>query len=109
MNGTYPQGLPDNKFQFPSDTIMFGEKNPSSPQYYMDLLELSGQEGNDWTELNQRTHLEGSDYVFTDNSARLLPACTDPRAQPTICGPSRPPGRTNYASPNEQLRQVKTV
>src|SRR5271156_2280544 len=25
MNGIYPQGMPDNKFQFPSDTIIFGE------------------------------------------------------------------------------------
>jgi prepilin-type N-terminal cleavage/methylation domain-containing protein len=97
MNGTYPQGMPDNKFLYPSDTIIFGEKKPSSGQYYMDLLELSGSEGNDWTELNQTTHTEGSDYVFADNSARLLRAYTD-------LGPTynlwavTVSGRTNYAS-----------
>jgi len=97
MNGVWPQGLPDGKMQFPSDTIIFGEKKPSSPQYFMDLLELTGQEGNDWTELNQNTHIEGSDYIFSDNSARMLRAYTD-------LGPTynmwavTATGRTNYAS-----------
>jgi hypothetical protein len=73
MAGTYPQGLPDNKFQFPSSTIMFGEKLPASPQYYMDLLEPGTDGlGNQWTELNQATHTSGSDYCFADNSACLL-------------------------------------
>jgi hypothetical protein len=36
------------------------------------LLELSGSEGNDWTELNQATHTDGSDYCFADSSVRLL-------------------------------------
>jgi prepilin-type N-terminal cleavage/methylation domain-containing protein len=97
MAGTWPQGLPDGRIQFPSDTIIFGEKKPTSPQYYMDLLELSGQEGNDWTELNQKTHLEGSDYAFSDSSARMVKAYRD-------LGPTynlwaiTPSGRTNYAS-----------
>jgi prepilin-type N-terminal cleavage/methylation domain-containing protein len=77
MNGIWPQGLPEGKFQFPSDTIIFGEKLPSSQQYYMDLLELNGSMGNDWTELNQTTHTDGSDYVFSDNSARLLKPYAD--------------------------------
>jgi prepilin-type N-terminal cleavage/methylation domain-containing protein len=97
MNGTWPQGLPDGRIQFPSDTIIFGEKKPTSSQYFMDLLELSGQEGNDWTELNQVTHTEGSDYCFADNSARLVKAYMD-------LGPTynlwaiTASGRTNYAS-----------
>jgi prepilin-type N-terminal cleavage/methylation domain-containing protein len=97
MAGTWPQGLPDGRVQFPSDTIIFGEKKPTSPQYYMDLLELSGQEGNDWTELNQKTHTEGSDYCFFDSSARIVKAYQD-------LGPAynwwaiTPSGRTNYAS-----------
>ena len=77
MNGTYPQGMPDNKFLYPSDTVIFGEKKPSSPQYYMDLLEMNGLEGNDWSELNQATHTDGADYVFADNSARLLKPYAD--------------------------------
>jgi prepilin-type N-terminal cleavage/methylation domain-containing protein len=97
MNGTWPQGLRDTKIQFPSDTIIFGEKLPTSSQYYMDLLELSGSEGNDWTELNQATHTVGSDYVFADNSARLLKPYRD-------LGPTynlwaiTASGRTNYSS-----------
>jgi hypothetical protein len=97
MNGTWPQGLPDGRVQYPSDTIIFGEKKPVSSQYFMDLLELSGSEGNDWTELNQITHTEGSDYCFADSSARILKAYTD-------LGPTynmwaiTAIGRTNYAS-----------
>jgi len=97
MNGNWPQGLNDMRIQYTSDTIIFGEKKPASSQYYMDLLELSGAEGNDWTELNQVTHTDGSDYVFADNSARLLKPYTD-------LGPTynlwaiTTSGRTNYAS-----------
>jgi prepilin-type N-terminal cleavage/methylation domain-containing protein len=97
MNGTWPQGLPEGRIQFPSDTIIFGEKRYNSSQYFMDLLELSGQEGNDWTELNQVTHTVGSDYCFSDSSARIVKAYLD-------LGPTynlwaiTPSGRTNYAS-----------
>jgi hypothetical protein len=78
MAGTYPQGLRDDRVQYPSDTIMFGEKKPVSPQYYMDLLEQGADNlGNDWTELNQSTHTVGSDYCFADNSARLLKTMWD--------------------------------
>jgi prepilin-type N-terminal cleavage/methylation domain-containing protein len=97
MNGLWPQGLPDGRIQRPSDTITFGEKRPTSAQYFMDLLELTGLEGNDWTELNQRTHTAGSDYCFADSSARLVKAYQD-------LGPTynlwaiTPNGRTNYAS-----------
>ena len=96
MNGTWPQGLPDTKIQYTSDTIMFGEKKPTSSQYFMDLLELSGSEGNDWTELNQATHPDGSDYCFADSSVRLLRPYRD-------LGPTynmwaiTAPGRTAYA------------
>ena len=78
MAGTYPQGMPDNKFVYPSDTITFGEKLPASTQYYMDLQE-AGEAGlgNDWTELNQTNHTDGSDYCFADNSARLLKPMLD--------------------------------
>jgi hypothetical protein len=97
MNGTYPGGMSDTKIQYPSDTIIFGEKKPTSQQYYMDLLELSGQEGNDWTELNQATHTDGSDYCFADNSARLLKPYTDLGPVYNLWGITTV-GRTNYAS-----------
>jgi hypothetical protein len=74
MAGTWPDGLPSDKFQFPSDTIIFGEKLATSPQFYVDIYEYDGAtNGNDYTELNQVMHITGSDYCFADNSARILP------------------------------------
>ena len=73
MIGSLEKGLPENKIYYPSDTIMFGEKIWSSDQYYMDLYESGqGGAGNDYTELNQKLHSQGSDYAFADGSARLL-------------------------------------
>jgi prepilin-type N-terminal cleavage/methylation domain-containing protein len=77
MGGMWLQGLPESKIRFPSDTVILGEKKPTSSQYYMDFLETDGDMGNDITELNQVTHLTGSDYCFADNSARLLRANAD--------------------------------
>lgn len=81
MAGTYPQGLAENKIIYQSDTIIFGEKVPVSGQYYMDFDELvtgtNGQGGNELYELNQTTHLDGSDYCFADSSARFLKAWWD--------------------------------
>jgi type II secretory pathway pseudopilin PulG len=77
MNGVYPQGLNEAKIILPSDTIVFGEKLPASGQYWMDLLEIEGDVGNDISQLNQTNHVTGSDYCFADNSATLLPANKD--------------------------------
>jgi hypothetical protein len=77
MNAVYPQGLAESKILFPSDTIVFGEKLPNSGQYWMDLLEIAGDVGNDLNQLNQTNHGTGSDYCFADNSATLLPANKD--------------------------------
>jgi prepilin-type N-terminal cleavage/methylation domain-containing protein/prepilin-type processing-associated H-X9-DG protein len=78
MAGTYPQGLPEKEIQYVSDTIIFGEKLPTSSQYYMDLEEYAnGGDGNQWTELNQFTHNEGSDYLFADGGARSVRAYLD--------------------------------
>jgi prepilin-type N-terminal cleavage/methylation domain-containing protein len=77
LGGTYPQGLAEFKILFPSDTILFGEKKPTTGQYWMDMLEISGDVGNDLSELNQTNHVTGSDYCFADNSAVLLPANKD--------------------------------
>jgi len=78
MNGTWPEGMPNDKILFSSDTIIFGEKKATSGQYYLDIYEdgitESGTvEGNEVTELNQTMHITGSDYCFADNSARILP------------------------------------
>ncbi len=75
MAGTWPDGMPSDKILFPSDTIIFGEKKASSPQFFVDIYEQAGDthEGNEVTELNQTMHFTGSDYAFSDNSARILP------------------------------------
>ncbi len=71
----------------PSDTILFGEKKSSSQHYYMDLLEPGRSTdfptevvGNDDSELEQGRHsslrasarMGGSNYAFTDGSARYI-------------------------------------
>jgi len=61
----------------PSETILFGEKETSSPQYYMDFLE--NPPGNDFTEIEQSRHSTrikgsgGSNFCFADGSTRYLP------------------------------------
>lgn len=56
----------------PSDTILFGEKLPDHGDYYMDLLENSG---NDFTGILDQTRHDGntgSNYAFVDGSTRFL-------------------------------------
>jgi prepilin-type N-terminal cleavage/methylation domain-containing protein len=72
--GAWPDGLPADKIQFPSDTCIFGEKKAASQQFYVDIYEAGyNDDGNEVTELNQTMHITGSDYCFADNSARILP------------------------------------
>lgn len=74
MAGDWPDGMPSDRIQFPSDTIIYGEKLASSGQFYVDIDELdSNTNGNEYTELNQTMHINGSDYCFADNSAKILP------------------------------------
>jgi hypothetical protein len=79
MAGDFGQSMRQSRVVFPTDTILFGEKKAPSSQYYMDLLEDSGDGlGNDYTELNQTVHLAvGSDYAFIDGSDRFLKAFVD--------------------------------
>ena len=74
----YFQGIHDgdsmkeNAIIHPSDTALFGEKEPDHGDYYMDLLENGG---NDFTGiLDQAKHNShsGSNYTFADGSARFL-------------------------------------
>jgi hypothetical protein len=101
MNGTFPQGMRQSRVMYPSDTILFGEKKATSAQYYMDLLEDSGDGlGNDYTELNQTMHIaEGSDYAFTDGSDRFLKSYLDMGATPEHYNlwAVTTEGRTNFA------------
>ena len=68
--------MKENAIVHVSDTILFGEKDASFGDYYMDLLEHGG---NDFTGvLDQEKHnvKQGSNYTFTDGSARYLKATT---------------------------------
>jgi prepilin-type N-terminal cleavage/methylation domain-containing protein/prepilin-type processing-associated H-X9-DG protein len=62
---------------YPSETIAFGEKETSSPHYFMDFFEGNG---NDVEEVEQSRHAGtgpktrsgGSNYAFVDGSTRFL-------------------------------------
>jgi len=62
--------------KFPSETIVFGEKETQSAHYYMDFLE--GSVGNDFEEVEQSRHSAtaknggGSNFAFADGSTRYL-------------------------------------
>jgi len=73
MAGTWPDGFPADKILLQSDTIVFGEKLASSGQFYVDIYEMGPNgDGNEATEINQTNHPPGSDYLFADNSVRLI-------------------------------------
>ncbi|MDB6125626.1 MAG: prepilin-type N-terminal cleavage/methylation domain [Pedosphaera sp.] len=81
MGGTYPGGMKEMNIPFPSDTIVFGEKETGSGHFYMDVLEDSnGVPGNDMSEIEQGRHSSmgpkqgsgGSNHTFADGSARFL-------------------------------------
>lgn len=67
----------ENAIRDPSETIFFGEKETSSPHYYMDFLEGVG---NDITEVEQARHSKpigasrggGSVHAFADGSTRFI-------------------------------------
>jgi prepilin-type N-terminal cleavage/methylation domain-containing protein/prepilin-type processing-associated H-X9-DG protein len=71
-------GMPETVIRNPADTILFGEKESSSPHVYMDLYQGAG---NDVQEIEQSRHgslraksrAGGSNYAFADGSARFLP------------------------------------
>jgi prepilin-type N-terminal cleavage/methylation domain-containing protein/prepilin-type processing-associated H-X9-DG protein len=79
----FPGGFKENAVRYPSDTVVLGEKFTAAGDYYMDLLE--GNNGNDIDQvLEQSRHSGtgasatsgsgsgGSNYAFTDGSARYL-------------------------------------
>jgi prepilin-type N-terminal cleavage/methylation domain-containing protein/prepilin-type processing-associated H-X9-DG protein len=67
----------EGQIPHPSETIAFGEKETSSPHYYMDFYEGNG---NDVDEVEQSRHAGkgaqsrsgGSNYAFADGSTRFL-------------------------------------
>ncbi len=77
MSATYPRGLKETLVPHSSETVAFGEKETSSPHYYMDFYEGNG---NDVDEVEQSRHAGtgvksragGSNYAFVDGSVRFL-------------------------------------
>ena len=69
------KAMPESAIKNSSETIVFGEKVPLSPHFYMDFMEGAG---NDFTEVEQSRHMAngratgGSNYAFADGSARYL-------------------------------------
>jgi len=67
--GRATNGVPESVIKDASDTIVFGEKDHDSGQFYMDY-----ESYDDVIQLDQRMHkmANGSNYIFADGSARFL-------------------------------------
>jgi prepilin-type N-terminal cleavage/methylation domain-containing protein len=77
MNGKYPSGLKESVIRHPSDTIILGEKDSAHSDYYMDLLEESGNDFAGILEQERHDSKSGSNYALTDGSSRFLRRFTD--------------------------------
>jgi prepilin-type N-terminal cleavage/methylation domain-containing protein len=70
--------MKENAIIHPSDTVILGEKNSNDGDYYMDLLEGSGNDFSGVLEESRHdsrgpdTGTGGSNYAFSDGSARYL-------------------------------------
>ena len=68
----------DTEISHPSDTISFGEKKSEAPDYFMDIFENGGNDTTGIAEQSRHdsrgdsTATGGSNYTFTDGSARYL-------------------------------------
>jgi len=77
MSATYSGSIHEADIRQPTETVVFGEKDTDSDNYYMDFLEGVG---NDITEIEQSRHATsakksktgGSNYAFADGSTRFL-------------------------------------
>src|SRR5664280_1486198 len=74
MAGTYPNAsIREAQVRLPSDTIIFGEKENTATDYFMDMLE--GVWGNETDRAEHNAHGRprgGSNFAFVDGSARFL-------------------------------------
>jgi prepilin-type N-terminal cleavage/methylation domain-containing protein len=70
--------LKENAIIYPSDTVILGEKNSNAGDFYMDLLEGSGNDFSGVVEESRHdsrgpdTDSGGSNYAFSDGSARFM-------------------------------------
>ena len=60
--------MPESLIKYPSETIIFGEKEEGQGDFLMDLRTT-----NELTVLEQSRHLSGANYAFADGSTRFLP------------------------------------
>ena len=63
----WPEGMRVSSIEQPSDTVLFGEKLPTSGHVHMDLFQ-----GNHTNEVDHQRHRTGSNFTFGDGSARFL-------------------------------------
>lgn len=90
---TYGKGIKDSAIVHPSDTIVFGEKEHTAGDFFMDLLENGGNDftgiaeqgrhdnrGNTSSQTEGKGSTGGSNYAMTDGSARFIkfPLACDP-------------------------------
>jgi prepilin-type N-terminal cleavage/methylation domain-containing protein/prepilin-type processing-associated H-X9-DG protein len=95
MNGSYPIGLKENLIAHASDTIILGEKASVQGDFYMDLRENGGNDFSGILEQQRHDGKNGSNYAFSDGSARYLKNHT--ALYPLNLWAIRDADRSNYA------------
>jgi hypothetical protein len=76
MNGG--DSMKENAIIYPSDTVVLGEKNSNAGDYYMDVNEGTGNDFSGVLEESRHdsrgpdTDTGGSNYAFSDGSARFM-------------------------------------
>ncbi len=66
----WPHGMKESDIPKPTETVLFGEKRKGSFHVHMDIYQ--GNRGNDFEEIEHARHGRGSNFLFGDNSVRLL-------------------------------------
>ena len=78
----YPGEMPEQEINYPSDTILFGEKASEWRSFHMDLLQVSafsGVQGDDLNATDDSRHSHdgrgvggGSNHAFVDGNVRFI-------------------------------------
>jgi prepilin-type N-terminal cleavage/methylation domain-containing protein/prepilin-type processing-associated H-X9-DG protein len=75
QNGDSSLVMPANAIHYPSDTVVFGEKDHESGHFYMDYNDYDDLQQLDQSKHESRgngSRAGGSNYAFADGSARFL-------------------------------------
>jgi len=79
LNDQWPDGIRETVIVYPSDTVVFGEKQFDRGDFHMDMYD--GSEGDDFSGVVEqsrhggrgaKTDTGGSNYAFSDASARFM-------------------------------------